>query len=207
MRVLLCDDHRLVAESIALVLEVSGHHVVGVVSDPATAMRVLDADPVDVCVMDLWYEGADGCSAIAEIVACHPGVRVVVLSGHIDDGQIPSIEASGAAAWAVKRAGAAALVQLITSEVEGSVADEAPDRWARDPSARFLTHREREILQCISLGESTATLAGKFDVSRATVRTHVQNILSKLGVHSRLEAVAYATARGLIGADLQHRST
>ena len=208
MRVMVCDDHRLVAESVALVLELSGHEVVAIVDEPEAALRVLETDDVEVCVMDLQYREGDGCSVIASMTARHPDVRVVVLSGHLAQEGIDAIREAGAAGWAVKRGDLDSLVQLVVGGGADATAaeNEVIDRWERDPIARFITPREREVLEGVARGESTAAMARRFGVSRATVRTHVQNVLSKLGVHSRLEAVAYATGRSLIEYDRQRQS-
>lgn len=206
MRLLLCDDHRLVAESLALVLEAAGHEVVAVVEDPEQAIQVLETCDVDICVMDLKYRDGDGCRGIAELTNRHPSARVVVLSGYLDDDRTEEIRAAGVAAWAVKRGDLASIVQLVVGEIDENISVERIDRWANDPFARFLTRREREVLEGMARGESTAAVADHFGVSNATVRTHIQSVLSKLGVHSRLEAVAFAISHSLIDIEPQSQS-
>lgn len=207
MRVLICDDHRLFGDSLALVLQAAGHHIVSVVEAPAQAADVLARHEVDVCVMDLQYADGDGLDGIAEVAGRHPGVRVIVLSGHLDDERIDDLRAAGVWAWAVKRGPLDDVVRLVGDDVGESLAIAEVDRWQADPLGRFLTHREREVLEAVARGESTTVLAIRFGVSHATIRTHVQNILSKLGVHARLEAVAYAVSRSLVVPDQRRQSS
>lgn len=207
MRVLICDDHRLFAESIGLVMELAGHDVVAVTESTAEAASTLRRAHVDVCVMDLRYAAGDGLDDIASIAREHPEVRIVVLSGHLDDERVDALRAAGVAGWTVKQAAPSEVVRLVSDERVESQPIEVVDRWASDPLGRFLTRREREVLEAVVRGESTAVLAARFGVSHATVRTHVQNILSKLGVHARLEAVAYAVSRSLVVLDGQQQSS
>lgn len=206
MQVLICDDHRLVSESLALVFRMAGHEVVGVVEFPAEAEAVIRARPVDVCLLDLWYGDIYGMEEVASLTRRFPEVRMVVLSGHLDTDCIEALRQAGAYSWAMKGGRLDQVVRLVESDTCGTVVADHLDRWDADPLGRFLTTREREVLARVAGGETTAALATRLGVSHATVRTHIQSILSKLGVHSRLEAVAYAVSRSLIVPDRRSQS-
>src|SRR4051812_17614000 len=197
MRILICDDHRLVADALALVFRMAGHDVVAIVEMPSEADAVLSREVVDVCIIDLWYGYFYGLDAVSAIAQRYPAMRTVVLSGHLDRERIDALRRAGADSWAMKGGRIEDVVRLVENQGESVVAD-GFDRWQRDVLARFLTSREREVLEGIAAGDSTPVLAYRLGVSNATLRTHIQSILTKLGVHSRLEAVSYAVSRGLI---------
>src|SRR4051794_25947989 len=102
MRILICDDHRLVADALALVFRMAGHEVVAIVDLPAGAEAVLNQEVVDVCLIDLWYGDFYGLDAVATIAQRYRTTRTVVLSGHLDGEQIDALRRAGADSWAVK---------------------------------------------------------------------------------------------------------
>ena len=210
MNVVICDDHRLFGESLAIVLEARGHTVVACTAEPDEAVAAVKDHEVDACLMDLNFPNASGFDGIRGVVESSPATRVIVLSAFVDE---PSLKAAidlGATWCAVKSGDLGELVDGVAAVCESEVAMAGHnhlspdanvvklDRWNRDPLARFLTAREREVLEGLARGESTSALARSLGVSSATVRTHVQSMLCKLGVHSRLEAVAFAVSRNLV---------
>jgi two-component system nitrate/nitrite response regulator NarL len=211
MTVIVCDDHLVFAESLAAVFEARGHHIVTCVTHPSDAIDAARELGAQVCALDLEYPDADGIEATADLVAAVPDIKVIVLSGYLDADRIAIAEAAGASACAVKNCDLGELVDLAedlaagrpTARVLGrplaSPSTSLDDPWKRDPQARFLTDREREVLQGLARGDSTQALAASLGVSVATIRTHIQSLLSKLGVHSRVEAVSFAASRGLLG--------
>lgn len=210
MTVIVCDDHLVFAESLAVVFEARGHNVIGCVTHPEEAIKLAATEGCDVCLLDLEYPDADGIEAIEPLRSAAPGTRVIVLSGFLDPDRIRTVRAAGASACAVKNCDLGELVDMAedivagrpSATVLGRPSAPAPlvveDRWQRDPQARFLTDREREVLEGLARGDSTQSLAVELGVSVATVRTHIQSLLSKLGVHSRVEAVAFAASRDLL---------
>jgi DNA-binding NarL/FixJ family response regulator len=205
MNLVVCDDHRLLAECLALVLEARGHRVIATVNDPDDAVRIITERDVDVCVMDLSFPDASGFDAIHAITASSPGTQIVVLSGSSQPfAEARAIEA-GAAAFVLKDDDVSRVIDVVEQvhSHDGSVTM-APFRGNDSQSAEVdqvadrLTAREREVLERLVSGERTQVIAASMGVSYSTARTHVQNVLHKLGVHSRLEAVAFAMRHSLV---------
>jgi DNA-binding NarL/FixJ family response regulator len=186
------------------VLEARGHHVVATVTDPDDAVRVVAECSVDVCVMDLSFPDATGFDAIEFIARTGLGTQVVVLSGSSQPfAEARAIEA-GAAAFVLKDDDVARVIDVVELVHRNDVSVmPAPYRGAdghagSDQIAERLTAREREVLERLVSGERTQVIAAGMGVSYSTARTHVQNVLHKLGVHSRLEAVAFAMRHSLV---------
>lgn len=213
MEILVCDDHKLLSELISAVLTDRGHQV-SVTSLPADAVALASAKPIDVCVMDLGFptmpDGESGEVAPLDAIRriSSTGARVVVLSG---SGALATQEAAleaGATRYMVKGEPISDVIRAVEHAVleEGPHAPPRPTplsprfaaTWTRASLAAFITPRERSVLEGLVLGESTTALARRLGVRPATARTHVQNLLGKLCVHSRLEAVALAVEHELV---------
>jgi two-component system, NarL family, nitrate/nitrite response regulator NarL len=214
IRVVLCDDHRLFVDALAVVLTSRGCEVVARAFNPDQAVAAVLAHDVDVCVMDLSFPSSSGCDGLEgtrRVVAASPSTRVVMLTGSADSSiALPAIDA-GARGFARKDDDLDRIVQTIKQVHAGeTVSGSAGSRRPWPPAngrrlnnqgqnlARFLTSREREVLERLVRGESTATLARAMEVSYHTARTHIQNVLAKLGVHSKLEAVAFAVNHSVV---------
>ena len=200
MRLVLCDDHRLFAEPLAVALERRGHEVI-VSATPAEALRAAAAHLPDLCVIDLTFpEGdGDGMSALRELRRRFPECPVVVLSGSADDGDRSAAIAAGAAGFLRKNQPVSTIFDALDRIAAGR---EVPSRpLARtsiglDERARVrrvvgqLTSRERDVLRLLVRAHDTTAIAGALGVAPSTIRTHLQSVLMKLGVHSRMQAVA-----------------
>jgi two-component system nitrate/nitrite response regulator NarL len=214
IRVVICDDHRLFVDALAVVLTARGCDVVARALEPAEAVAAVRSHEVDVCVMDLSFPSSaacDGLEGTRRVVEASPSTRVVMLTGSADSSiALPAMEA-GARGFARKDDDLDRIVQTIKRVHAGETVNSyAGSRRAWHPVtprrhtnhgqnlARFLTSREREVLERLVRGESTATLARAMDVSYHTARTHIQNVLAKLGVHSKLEAVAFAVNHSVV---------
>jgi DNA-binding NarL/FixJ family response regulator len=213
VNLVVCDDHRLLAECLAGLLAARGHRVVATVHHPDDAVRIIagdgddiDGHDIDVCVMDLTFAGATAFGAIGAICASSPTTKVVVLSGSAQPfAEVRAFEA-GAAAFVLKDDDVSRVIDVVerlahhdgsrTAESSRAV-DDAPPPLEPFGGIR-LTVREREVLQRLVSGERTHAIAAGMGVSYSTARTHVQNLLHKLGVHSRLEAVAFALRHALV---------
>ena len=210
MRVLVCDDHAVFADSLALVLADAGHGVVGIVYDLDGALTVLRREPVDVCLTDLRFPAGTALDRMAELRSAAPSARFVVLSGFLEREVVEAGIGAGVRGFAHKGQQAAEIVALLARVHAGElVADRdagrpvRPDRPRNQAQhvARFLTPREREVLTRLARGESTAALAKAMGVTRSTARSHVQSVLTKLGVHSQREAVIEAARHGLVSVE------
>ncbi|MCW2903133.1 MAG: two component transcriptional regulator, LuxR family [Streptosporangiaceae bacterium] len=211
MRVLICDDHAVFADSLAFVLARAGHSVAGVVYDPGDALMVLRTRAVDVCLIDLCFPTGTVLGRMAELRAAGPATSFVVLSGFLEKESVDAGLSAGVRGFAHKGQQADDIVALLTRVHAGELVLERDggDRHPvagrpRNPAqqvARFLTPREREVLTRLARGESTVALARAMGVTRSTARSHVQSVLTKLGVHSQREAVIEAARHGLVSVE------
>lgn len=206
IRVLIVDDHEILAASLARVLD-DEHDMVsaGLAKDLAQARARVKTGAPDVVLLDRRLPDGDGVDAIPELLAIRPNMSIVVLTASpADDVLIRAIEA-GAAGFVSKTRGLAE----VTSAVRAAAAGEAvisPALLARllprlrrsgEPETE-LTRREHEVLELLAHGLPNATIAEQLSVSVHTVRNHIANLSAKLGAHSKLEALAIAVRRGLV---------
>lgn len=206
MRVLICDDHAVFADSLALVLVEAGHDVVGAVYSPEDALRSLRTTPSDVCLIDLNFPTGSVLDVLPELVRVAPATCFVVLSGSVDPELVDAALTLGVRGFAHKGQQAGDIVGLLARVHAGEVvADPATGagtplrpRTEAQRLAHYLTPREREVLTRLVRGENTATLARTMRITRSTARSHVQSVLTKLGVHSQREAVIAAARHGLV---------
>lgn len=157
---------------------------------------------VDSCLIDVRLDGA--LDALRKLSATEPGLRVLGFADSDDRRQIAAVVRTGAAGWVTTADGLDRLLHVVRREKTDSrtrraAARQMMARAARRPrQPQLLTARETEVLAGLADGASTKALAARLNVSAATARTHVHNVLGKLGVHTRLEAVAYAVEHQLI---------
>jgi len=200
MLILLCDDHVLLVEALASLLRAAGHTVHTARSPEEAASLAAETAP-DVCVMDIGFPNGSGIDALAAVRERSPATRVLMLSAVEDHDTIAAAVDLGAAGYVCKDAGVTDIIRAVERVHDGEtvlapkVARALARRTETDPDdiqwlVAFLTRREREVLRRIVLGQSTVEMAKSMGISRSTARTHVQNVLQKLGVHSRLQAVA-----------------
>jgi DNA-binding NarL/FixJ family response regulator len=183
-----------------------GHRVV-VTTTPAEAMRALDEDEPDLCLMDLGFpDGSDGMAAVAALRERHPSCPVLVLSGSADADVPAAAIAAGAVGFVRKDQPISATLDALDEIAAGNVLVAPPSpRPAGAPHDRdhvrrrvaALTERELQVLQRLIEAEDTVGIARSLRVAPSTVRTHLQNVLLKLGVHNRLQAVAIAVEAGM----------
>jgi two-component system, NarL family, nitrate/nitrite response regulator NarL len=200
------DDHKVFLDALSVVLGQQDFTVTVARSARETVDAVSRLRP-DVCLIDRHFAGEDGLSAIEEMTAAAPATKVLVLSADPETGGILRALSAGASGYLHKTRGVTALTAAIRRVQRGEVAVDvpkapAPRRPAQQDAARrlasFLTGRERECLGLLVEGLDTSGMAARLGVSRATVRTHVQSLLMKLGVHSRLEAASFAVRYRLL---------
>jgi DNA-binding NarL/FixJ family response regulator len=218
--VLLVDDQALLRMGFRLVIESEPDlEVVGEASDGRVALDQVAALAPDVVVMDVRMPGMDGIEATRRVVAEHPGTRVLVLTTFdVDEYAFAALRA-GASGFLLKNARPHELVEAIRTVAAGSsvvaprVLRRMLDLFAPhlpageqpavddglDPRLRSLTPRELDVLRCVAEGMSNAEIADRLVLSATTVKTHVGNLLAKLGVRDRVQAVIVAYESGLVG--------
>jgi len=216
VQILICDDHTMFAECLADLLRAGGHGVI-TTATPSEARLVLLDHQVDVCLMDLAFPGgAEGLVGIRTVGESSPETATVVLTGSDDPDDVAMAREAGAAGFVAKVGSIAAIEAALARARSGRgfFTEGVSTRAAHggesghrsyETSICFLTARERETLERLCRGETTSVMAHHMGVSQATARSHVQRVLMKLGVHSRLEAIALATHNGLVGAEAPGR--
>jgi len=210
IRVLIADDHAVVRQGLRTFLALQAEiEVVGEAADGEEAAAAAERLQPDVALMDLVMPRLGGIEAIRRIRELSPSTRVIVLTSFVDeDRMIPAVRA-GAAGYLLKDVQPQELVRAIRTVHDGEallhpavvarlMAEVARD-GDRPDAAAHLTDREREVLGLIARGHANKLIALDLGVSEKTVKTHVSNILGKLGVHDRTQAALYAVREGIVG--------
>jgi DNA-binding NarL/FixJ family response regulator len=205
-RVLIVEDHMLFAEAVRGALEYEGIGVVGVVSTGEEAMVAVETFSPKVVLMDLALPGQSGLAAGRAILERWPEIKIVALTALSDQASVEEALRVGFVGYLTKEISIAKLVNSIRAVADGYAL--FPHKlWSRrspgyeDDAAFLASHlspREREVLVLLVKGASGETIAKKLVISRNTVRTHIQNILTKLQVHSRIEAATFAVRHRIV---------
>ncbi|MGH4024451.1 MAG: LuxR C-terminal-related transcriptional regulator [Pseudonocardiaceae bacterium] len=208
------DDHTLFAEALAGVLTVNSFAVRAVTRSISGVIEAVRRHRPDVCLLDRHFVDGDIIDAIEEIIAASAGTRVLILTADDDLDDVTRALRSGVQGYLHKSSGLAVLAEAIVRILDDEgVVVEVPSRRAQRPSpelaqarrlAAGLTARERDCLALIVEGLGTEAMARRLGVSNATIRTHSQRLLTKLGVHSRLEAASFAVRYSVL--DRPHRA-
>ncbi len=211
IRVLLVDDHALLTGALAQMLaQEADIRVVGVAGTVAEA-KAMSREPLDVVLMDYRLPDGTGAEATRAIKARWPGARVVMLTAIADDETVLESIQAGADGYLTKdrvvedvvhavraaNAGETLLPRSVIVSIAQRVAA-ARERGAERRHVEPLTPRELDVLRALSEGLSTPEICERLFIAPNTLRTHVQNIMSKLRVHSKLEAVAFALRHHLV---------
>lgn len=208
IRVLIVDDHQMVDDAIELLLSSQDDIVVlGLLADAAGVVETAAFEEPNVVLMDVDRPGVDGITATRSVVQARPETKVVLITALGDPGLVMQGIEAGAAAFVKKERAAEDLVEVIRRAAIGEEVfpADALEQLTSAASSKghaataVLTPRELEVLQGLADGMSTEELSSALYVSPRTVQGHVQSILSKLQVRSKLEAVISGLRRGLVG--------
>lgn len=214
IRILLADDHQMLRDALRSVLE-SEHDVeiVGEAGDGRTAVRMAQTLVPDIVVMDVSMPDLNGVEATHQIKAENGKVKVIALSRHSDRRYVLRMLEAGAAGYVLKAAAYDELRRAVrfvsqgrnylSPDVTGIVVDAHvhPSAESEASTNAALGPREREIVQLLAEGHTSAEIARRLHISTRTVETHRRNIMRKLGFHSIAELVKYAVREGLTPLD------
>jgi NarL family two-component system response regulator LiaR len=206
IRVMLVDDHAVVRSGLGAVLLTNDDMVlVGEAGNGEEAVRLAGKLQPDVILMDLMMPVMDGVAAIGSIKIQWPKINIIALTSFKEKEMVEGALKAGALSYLLKNVSAAELVTAIRGAIQGQsrLSPEAAQVLIQDikqsPAPTYdLTDREMEILKLMAEGLPNNSFANRLVVSQSTVKFHVSNILSKLGVLSRTEAVALALKHNLV---------
>jgi two-component system nitrate/nitrite response regulator NarL len=206
--IVLADDQFVVRDALCALLTQSGHRVVARVGTCAATLQCIRALRPDICVTGNRFSDGEAVDTIEVVSQLSPKTKVVMLTGQNDTDTMRRALDAGVAGFVHKSRDAEVLLDVLRRVadgeivVEGSFLQRRREASLERPSVRrlasFLTHREAQCLDLLVQGLDTTAMANRLGLSRTTVRTHVQSVLTKLGVHSRLEAASVAIRYGLL---------
>jgi DNA-binding NarL/FixJ family response regulator len=208
IRVLIADDHKVVRQGLKMFLALDPElEVVGEATNGAEALAQSQALTPDVVLMDLLMPVMDGVAATEAIRKEVPETEIVALTSVLEESAIYRAMRAGAIGYLLKDTEADELCRAIKAAAAGqvqlspSVANKLL-REIRSPAApEPLTERETEVLRQLALGKSNKEIAATLVIAEKTTRTHVSNILAKLGLASRTQAALHAVRTGLVSLD------
>lgn len=210
MRLILADDHNLFRSSLKSLVEARGFQVVGEARDGRRAIELAIQLEPDLVLMDISMAILDGIEATRQLTAQMPSVKVVILTASMDEEHLFEALRAGAQGFLLKDLEADSFFALLDRALAGEPAltpqmsRKLLDTFSKggaqqkvDPDA--LTDRERDVLQLIVEGcTSNRQLARRLEIAENTVKFHVRNILDKLHLHNRAQAVSHALRHGLV---------
>lgn len=209
IRVLLVDDHQVVRNGLRTFLSLQDDiEVVGEAPDGAQGLARAKELVPDVILMDLLMPVMDGVTAIGAIKAVLPEVEIVAVTSFIEEDKVTAALEAGASGYLLKDADAEAVAAAVRAAHAGEVhldpavarllAQRMRERKASPQLVEPLTEREKEVLSLVGQGASNKEIASELFITERTARTHVSNILGKLGLSSRTQAALYAVEHKMV---------
>ena len=210
IRVMITDDHKVVRQGLKMFLQLDPElDVVGEAENGAEAIERANELKPDVILMDLLMPVMGGIEAIGRLRAELPGTEIIAITSVLEDEAVIGAVRAGAIGYLLKDTDADALCRAIKAAAQGQVqlAPEAAIRLMREvrspepkaqPVGETLTERETDVLRLVAQGRANKEIAAELGIGEKTVKTHVSNLLGKLGVQSRTQAALYAARVGLV---------
>ena len=209
IRILLADDHSVVRQGLRMFLSLdSEFEVIGEAPDGSEAVKMARELQPDVVLLDMLMPVMDGITATGIIRKEMPDTEVIALTSVLEDGAVVGAIKAGAIGYLLKDTQQEELIRAIKAAAAGQVqlAPQAAARLMREVRApdapQALTERETDVIKLLARGKANKEIAMELVIGEKTVKTHVSNILLKLGVQSRTQAALYAAQNGL--AELGH---
>ncbi|MEX2159655.1 MAG: response regulator transcription factor [Dehalococcoidia bacterium] len=204
IRILIADDHSVVRQGLRMFLALDPElEVVGEAENGSRALELARELLPDVVLMDLLMPVMDGVTAIEAIRRELADTEVIALTSVLEDASVVGAVKAGAIGYLLKDTQADELCRAIKAAAAGQVqlSPQAAARLVREvrapESPQSLTERETDVLRLLALGKANKEIAAELTIGEKTVKTHVSNILMKLGVQSRTQAALYAAQIGL----------
>jgi len=198
---MIADDHHVVRQGLAALLKtIAGFQVVAEAADGKEAVDRFDEYRPDITLMDLRMPNLGGVEAVIQIRRKHPAARIIVLTTFDGDEDIYRALQAGAKSYLLKGSFGEELIDAIRAvhagktRIPSAIAERLADRMAGPE----LTSRELEVLKAIVAGRSNKEIGAELFISEATVKTHINSILGKLGVTDRTQAATTALQRGIV---------
>lgn len=205
IRILIADDHSVVRQGLRMFLGLDPEfEVVGEAANGAEAVELARKHRPDVVLMDLLMPVMDGITATSAIRQQMPDTEVIALTSVLEDASVVGAVRAGAIGYLLKDTQADELCRALKAAAAGQVqlSPQAAARLMREvrtpDSPEPLTDRETEVLRLLAQGKANKEIARELGIGEKTVKTHVSNILGKLGVASRTQAALYAVRIGLV---------
>jgi two-component system NarL family response regulator len=201
IRILLVDDHTILREGLAAVLNaVDGFEVIGQAADGKAALTAYTELQPDVAILDLRMRPMDGVELTRAIREQSPNARVILLTTYDTDEEIFRGLRAGASSYLLKDVDSTRLAETIRSVHAGrkEIPPEIAAKLADHVASETLTPRQEEVLRGVAEGKSNLEIAKALFVSEGTVKAHVKAILQKLGARDRTQAITIAIKRGLV---------
>jgi two-component system NarL family response regulator len=211
IRLILVDDHRMLREALREILEKAGDiELVAEADDGPAALKLARELAPDVVVMDIGLVGMSGIEATRRLVAEYPTIKVLALSTFADRRIVLQMLEAGASGYVVKSAGSEELLRGIRAVARGetylyaeaaaAIVDSLRKQSLQGKQNQTLGRREREVLQHLAGGQTSAQIAEKLAIATGTVEVHRRNIMRKLDLHNVAELTKYAIREGLTSA-------
>ncbi|MEG9434637.1 response regulator transcription factor [Edaphobacter sp. HDX4] len=201
IRILVVDDHHVVRQGLVALLNIMPEiQVIGQAADGAEAIRLYRELQPDVTLMDLQLPGLSGVEAIRRVRQDDPSARFIVLTTFDGDEDIYRALEAGARAYLLKGMTVEELTSTIRIVHAGKtrISPGIAEKLAERMGGQTLTAREHDVLERIAAGRSNKEIASDLQISEATVKTHINSLLGKLGVGDRTHAATLAIQRGII---------
>ena len=211
--VAIIEDHQILVDSLGLMLRYEPDmEFLGAASSLSDGQILVENCSPDVLLLDVGLPDGNGLDMIPQINTTSPDTHIIVLTSLSDEATLMRVVDSGISGFVSKDSQLSDLLETIRKAADGEIVMPTSllmgllMRLPRDKAAAYkeergwerLTIREQEVLELLAKGKSGNEIAGELHIAPLTVRTHIRNLMSKMGVHSRLEAVAFGLKNGII---------
>ncbi|MBP6820177.1 MAG: response regulator transcription factor [Acidobacteria bacterium] len=212
--ILLADDHNIVRQGLRALLQSEPHfRLVGEASDGIEAVRLAEKLRPDVLITDVMMPGLNGLEVTRQVAKMLPQTRIIILSMYTNDAYVLEALKNGALGYVLKDSQAADLIQAVKEVIAGNrylsppLSERALELYLRkvesvpDDPYELLTSREREVLQLVAEGRTSAEIANRLFISPRTAEGHRANLMKKLGLQNNADLIRLALKRGILPMD------